>query len=419
MSSKVARARGAGGIRAGPCYDARVWFLWLALGLALVTVAGLYTRRRVVAAAAALGMPRRGQRALRWGIAWLLFGYPLIVFATVAGSPLLGRDRMGGFDGPIATWGLVYPFFLAVLVVIQALPYLLVIDAVAWARRIPMGRGRAIAVLAPLVALAIYTPARIVWERGDLRWRHHVVHAAGPPGAPPLRIAFVADFQQDSHTDAGRAAAVMRRIADQHPDLVLSGGDWINMGPAYIAAAARTAALAPSRYGTYSVRGDHDHFAYVDGARSVDAVTAALRARGVEMVHNAVRRFDHHGRSVAVGFLTYSYPSRASSAEIERLIGELQGADVRILVTHQLVADVAARARDRVDLILAAHTHGGQVNPLLGLWHVPLARLETPYVDGRYQLGATTIIVTAGVGYSIVPFRYASPGSVELVELVW
>ena len=90
-----------------------------------------------------------------------------------------------------------------------------------------------------------------------------------------------------------------------------------------------------------------------------------------------------------------------------------------MLVTHQLDADVAALARDRIDLVLAAHTHGGQVNPVLGLWHAPLARIETPYVDGRYQLGATTIIVTAGVGYSIVPFRYASVGSVEIIDLVW
>jgi hypothetical protein len=396
-----------------------MWFVWLALGLTLVTVGGLYTRRRVVAAAAALGLAPRGQVALRWGVAWLLFGYPAIMFATVAGSLALGRDRMGGLDGPLATWALVYPFFLAVLTVVQALPYLLIVDLVARVRRIPMGRGRALAVLAPIVLMAIYTPARIVWERGDLRWRHHVVRAAGAPGPPPLRVAFVADFQQDSHTDAARAAAVMTRVAAQRPDLVLSGGDWINMGPEYIAAAARTAALVPSRYGTFSVRGDHDHFAYVDRGRSIDAVTAALAAGGVEMVHNAVRRFDHHGRTVAVGFLTYSYPARASDAELDRLLAELQGADVRILVTHQLVAAVADRARGRVDLVLAAHTHGGQVNPLVGLWHVPLARLETPYIDGRYQRGATTIIVTAGVGYSIVPFRYASPGSVELIDLVW
>ena len=48
--------------------------------------------------------------------------------------------------------------------------------------------------------------------------------------------------------------------------------------------------------------------------------------------------------------------------------------------------------------------------------HVPLARLETRYTDGRYQSGKTTIIV-AGIGYSVVPFRYAAPGSIEIIDL--
>jgi predicted MPP superfamily phosphohydrolase len=137
------------------------------------------------------------------------------------------------------------------------------------------------------------------------------------------------------------------------------------------------------------------------------------------MVHNQVRRFEHEGRTVAVAFLTYSYPARTSWTEVARLIARLDGADLKVLVTHQLSDATAQLVKDRVDLVLAAHTHGGQVNPVLGLWHVPLARIETPFIDGRYQLGSTTIIVTAGVGYSLVPFRYAAPGSVETLEVRW
>ena len=76
-----------------------------------------------------------------------------------------------------------------------------------------------------------------------------------------------------------------------------------------------------------------------------------------------------------------------------------------------------ALLENKVDLGLGAHTHGGQVNPVVGVVHVPLARLETDFIDGRYQRGSTTILVTAGVGYSIVPVRYAAPGSIELIEL--
>lgn len=404
-----------------------MWFLWLGLGLTLHTVGGLFLRRRLVDAAGVLGLAPRGQRVMRWVIAWLLFGYPVVAFATVGVMLALGRDEMGGVDGPLVAWLLVIPFFLTVLVTVQALPYLLVLELIRWiARKLGRAPGpprrRALAVVAIVAAFAVYTPARILWQHGELRWREHVVEvgrgSAGTATTPRFRIAFVADVQQDAHSDVARLESTLRRLA-AGADLVLSGGDWINMGPDHIEASARTAGLARGRLGTYSVRGDHEHFAYVDRARGVAEITAALRRHGVEMLHDEVRRFEHHGRTIAVGFITNSYPSPASVDMVERLVASMADADVRILVTHQLSDAIADRVRDRIDLVLAAHTHGGQVNPVLGLWHAPLARLETRYVDGRYQLGATTIIVTAGLGYSLVPFRYASPGSVETIDLVW
>jgi len=408
-----------------------MWFLWLAIGLALLVAAGLYARRRMMAAAAALGLGRRGCAALGWSLVWLLYGYPVIVFAVVLGTLLLSGERFGGLDSPLITWGLAAPFFVTVLVVFQALPYLLIGDAVDRVRRWrgappgPMSRRRALIALAPVAVFAVYTPARIVWENGELRWRHHTVEArpaaASPaPACPPrFRIAFLADVQQGGRVGAEDVAAVMERIDAEQPDIVLSGGDWINMGPDQIEAAARSAGLARSRLGTFSVLGDHEHFAYRDRRRSATAMIEAMGAQGVAMVDDQIRRFDHHGRTIAVAFLTNSYPARASRDQVDQLIGSLAGADFSVLVTHQLDAHIAELARDRVDLVLAGHTHGGQVNPVVGLWHVPLARVETPYIDGRYRLGATTIIVTAGIGYSVAPFRYGAPGSVEIIDVDW
>ncbi len=404
-----------------------MWFLWLAIALVLLIAVGVYVRRRLLAALAALGVGVRTRRVVGYLVLWLLYGYPVIAFATVLVTRLVGSDRMGSPEYALVTWGLQVPFFLAVLIVAQAMPYILVIDAVAWVRRklahAPAGttRRHAIALLVPLVAFAIYTPVRILWERGDVRWRDYELHVAtrGDAPVPPFRIGFIADIQEDASFDAERARAIVDRLGGEHLDVVLSGGDWINMGPDHIAEAAETAARARSRLGTFSVLGDHEHFAYIDRQRSVAEVTEAMRARGVAMLDNEVRRFDHHGRTIAVAFLTYSYPARTPDDEIERLIAAVEDADVSIVVTHQLNARLAEMMRDRIDLVLAAHTHGGQVNPVVGVWHVPLARVETPYIGGRYQLGNTTIIVTSGVGYSIVPFRYAAVGSVETIDLVF
>jgi hypothetical protein len=135
------------------------------------------------------------------------------------------------------------------------------------------------------------------------------------------------------------------------------------------------------------------------------------------MLNNEVRWFEHAGKRIAVVLLNYNYIFRTDTATIDKLVASTAGADYKIVVTHQLDEALAAQLENTVDLILGAHTHGGQVNPVVGLVHVKLARLETRYVDGRYQRGKTTIIITAGVGYSIFPIRYASPGSLDFIDL--
>jgi predicted MPP superfamily phosphohydrolase len=397
-----------------------VWFIFLAAGLTLVTVSGVYAIRRIAGALTQFGVRERRIRIVRWVIRWLLFGVPIITFVSIVGSLVLGRATLPRFDGAWAAWLFSIPFAWAVLVVIQSLPWLLAIDIahlIARRRGVATARLRAIAVLAVVAVFAVYTPVRILLDRGELRVRHYQVGAATTTSSTPFRIAFIADTQQDAHTSAARAREVYALVNASKPDIVLSGGDWINTGPDHIEASAAAAADLKSRLGTFSVRGDHEHFAYVDRHRSVADVERAMRAHGIAMLNNEVRWFEHEGKRIAVVFLNYNYIHRTDAATIAMLVASVAPADYSIVVTHQLDKKLADLLRDKVDLVLAGHTHGGQVNPVVGVTHVNLARLETALVDGRYQLGSTTVIVTAGVGYSIVPIRYAAPGSIELIEL--
>lgn len=397
-----------------------MWFVLLGIALGVVAVGGMYLRHRVLAALEVLGAGRRTRRWVGWIVPWLLFGYPVLVFVYVVASIALGRESFSIAPSGVADWLLVYPFWIALLVMLQSVPLLALLDLafVAGSRRVGRDRARrarAISCFAVIAVFAVYTPARIVIERDDLELHHYQVGNGAPEKA--LRIAFLADLQLDAHTDRARAAEVVERLNREQPDLVLSGGDWINSGADYIDAAAEAAGALRARLGVTSVRGDHEHFAYRDRDRSVDAVTRALAARGVEVIHNQVRWIDHNGARIAILYLSYNYIVRTPEPEIEGLLALADGADYSILVTHQLDDRLAALIEDRVDLALVAHTHGGQVNPFIGVAHVSLARVETPYVAGRYRRGATTIIVTSGVGFSIAPFRYASPATIEIIDV--
>ena len=396
--------------------------MFVGFALAVIVTGGLYVRRRICGALRELGAGERKVRFVRWLIIWLLFGFPVVAIVSITISLYLGRPTVPRFDGKAASWFFAIPFAWSVLVTVQSIVWLVAIDIAHLLIRRRRGvsaaaRFRALAVLGVVGVFAIYTPARVAAEHGDLRVRHHQL-VVGTTTAPPFRIAFIADIQQDDHLDADRARHVYSRVNASSPDLILSGGDWINSGPDHIAATAEAASMLSSRLGTFSVRGDHEHFAYVDRHRSVREIEQALRARNIAMVTNEVRWFDHHGKRIAVVFLNYNYIVRSDREVIRALVASVENADYSIVVTHQLDAALAELLADRVDLVLGAHTHGGQVNPVLGLTHVNLARVETKFVDGRYRLGATTtVIVTAGVGYSIIPIRYASPGSIELIEL--
>lgn len=418
-----------------------MWFIFLGIGFAILIAGGLYLRSRMSRALVVLGASPRWVRALRYLVTWLLFSYPLIAVSTVVFALVSGKSGMGRYDGPVVTWLLVYPFFVTLLVLVQSLPWLLSFELgqalMRLARRLglapaPWPRASRVVAGATLLVLggfALYTPARIVLERGEVRTRVYQVAigagadqaapSAGAAQVPPFRIAFLADLQQDVYTGPAELAPILERINAMRADVVLSGGDWINSGPDHIEAAAETASALRGRLGTYSVRGDHEHFAYFDRERSVAEIERALAARGVPVLANEVRWFSHHGRKIGVLFLNYNYIVRTEEPKIRALVAELAQADAAIVVSHQFDERVAALVAGKVDLVLAAHTHGGQVNPFLGWAHHSLARVETRYVDGRYSLGSTEVIVTAGVGYSVVPFRYASPGSIELIELTW
>lgn len=398
-----------------------MWFVYVAIGLVVLVITGLYVRRRLTGALETLGVRARRIRIVRWVALWVLYGVPVIMIVTIVAVVATGGETIPRFDGPVAGWVLLFPFICALLVTLQSVPWLLALElAYVIVRRrrdvTAATRLRTIGVLAVLGAFAVYTPVRILVERGAVRVREHHL-AASPTANKPFRIAFVADTQQDNHTDASHVRAVYATLNSAAPDVVLSGGDWINTGPEFIDAAATSAAVLKSRLGTFSVRGDHEHFAYLDRNRSVAEVEAALTRHGVVMVNDAVRWFEHAGKRIAVLFINNNYVHRTTPETVSRLLEEARDADYTIAITHQLDKKLTPQLVDKVDLILGAHTHGGQINPVLGVVHVSLARLEMQYTDGRYQSGKTTIIVTAGVGYSVVPFRYASPGSVEVIDL--
>src|SRR4029077_13942871 len=70
------------------------------------------------------------------------------------------------------------------------------------------------------------------------------------------------------------------------------------------------------------------------------------------------------------------------------------------------------------DLMLAGHTHGGQLS--LEFLHRGLAliRLETPYVSGWYEKSGGQLYVNRGIGTTVIPIRFGARPEITVLELV-
>ena len=87
--------------------------------------------------------------------------------------------------------------------------------------------------------------------------------------------------------------------------------------------------------------------------------------------------------------------------------------DPVILLAHE--PDIMLRVPERVSLVLSGHTHGGQVR-LFGWSPVVPSRYGNRYAYGHVR-EQCDLIVSGGLGCSIIPVRFGMPPEIVLVSI--
>lgn len=227
-----------------------------------------------------------------------------------------------------------------------------------------------------------------------------------PPGwqAPPLRVALLADLHIGSpHMDVAHLHEIVDATLAAGPDLILLLGDFcINEipGGAAIPLSEWTPELTrlTAPLGVYAVLGNHDWW------NQGEEVAAAIESVGVPVIDNEAVDL---GAFWLVGMGDWTTGHHAPE---QALHGVPDNATV-LGMTHN--PDLFDTLDDRVDLLVAGHSHGGQVDlPFLGTPVVP-AR----YVRGYYEAEGRGLFVSSGVGTSIFPVRFRVPPEIALVTI--
>jgi predicted MPP superfamily phosphohydrolase len=236
------------------------------------------------------------------------------------------------------------------------------------------------------------------------RFRLHDVPLA-VPGWPPsldgLRVALVGDVHVGAPwVDLARLRSVVSEIVEAKPDLILLLGDHVadvtfgsHVEPGPVA--RELAGLLRAGVPVLGVLGNHDW--YAGGWR----MWAALEEAGLPVLEDsAVPVLDERLWVAGVADLWERTPSVAAA-----LAHVPPGAPV-LLMTHN--PDVVADVPPSVPLVVAGHTHGGQMAFRGRPYHRVSERTGNRFTQGRWY-AEERLYVTAGIGSSLIPLRSVTP----------
>jgi predicted MPP superfamily phosphohydrolase len=275
-------------------------------------------------------------------------------------------------------------------------------------------RGRVLLLI--LVLLLIAYP---FFEAFHLNVQEHTTELKSLPSTlRNLKIVYLSDIHQNLWNSQSRTDGVIKTVNSLGADLVLLGGDYTDDADDAIAF-FESLPLIQARLGAFGVLGNNDRNESTTDLRNL---IQAMKDAGVTPLVNEVA-------SIKVGQTTLYIAGlddlETGDPDVEGVAAQVSADDFVILLGHNpdLLTD-AVKAVDKdgkthwFDLALFGHTHGGQIT----LFGKPLLAAFSPDTSSRYLSGwiiesRAEILVSNGVGTTIVPMRLFAPAQIHLIRL--
>lgn len=252
------------------------------------------------------------------------------------------------------------------------------------------------------------------WEPSRLTEKQYTLDLPGwPAKCSPYRVAVVSDIHAGApYVGLEKIDLMVSMILKQKPDMVLLPGDFVIqevLGGNFIAPEQLAQHLKPLLAQTklYAVLGNHD--AWLDSTR----VQAAFENTGIAVLEDRAIPVTKNERQFwLVGLGDYT----EGKLQYQEAFSMVPANAATLVFTHNpdVFPDVG---KNRFSLLIAGHTHGGQVKlPFIGRAVVP-SKYGERYAIGHVEENNRHLFVTPGIGTSILPVRFGVPPEISYLRL--
>jgi predicted MPP superfamily phosphohydrolase len=268
--------------------------------------------------------------------------------------------------------------------------------------------GRRRALLLGLSALPAAYGIRQALDLPQIRGSERVLPDL-PKELNGLCIAHLSDLHIGPLLQEAWSAALVDKVNDLRPDLILFSGDLVDGLPGRRTGSVAHLKRLRAAYGVFACVGNHEYYA------DFQAWMRTFPKLGLTMLLNSHQTLNIRGQKLVIAGITDIAAERFGlpGPDCGSALDKAPEATTRILLSHR-PAGAKNNARFNFALQLSGHTHGGQIQ---GLNHI-IAQFNEGYLRGWYKTRDMSLYVNAGAGlWSGFPLRLGVPSEIARITL--
>ena len=252
------------------------------------------------------------------------------------------------------------------------------------------------------------------WQNNDLVTTKIIINNNKIP--VPFNGYKIVQISDLHNKEFGRnQSKLINLIKNANPDIIVITGDLISSKDTKIDIAMELIYGAIDIAPVYYVPGNHEAW-----SAKYAELTQKLIASGVVILSDKKIQITKEDTSIDLMGLSDPSVSLYGEYQLGKRLNDLVTGDVdsyKILLSHRPDL-IEIYASNKIDLAFTGHAHGGQFRlPIIGGLGAPDQGFFPKYTSGTYTMDDTTMVVSRGLGKSVIPVRIFNRPEIIIVTL--
>lgn len=264
-----------------------------------------------------------------------------------------------------------------------------------------------------LIIISIIIYARYIGTLGLITKEYTIKDTNLPSDFDGLKIVHFSDLHYNRALNITKLNKVVKEINNINPDIVVFTGDLIdkdsNLTDNDYIELSNILNNINAKYGKYAILGNHDIGEYKD---SVIKTYINSNFTFLDNDHDII--YSKNNERIFIGGIS---PITNNTADINKTLNvENIDSDYKIILIHEpdLTDDIVKNYQ--VNLILAGHSHNGQIRlPIIGAIYTP--PYAKKYYDEYYKIDNTNLYISSGIGVSTINYRLFNHPSINFYRI--